>query len=114
MSVSAIGFDADDTLWRHADYYLVAEARLKALLAPSIGAEALMDRLREVERRNLPLYGFGAKGFTLSMVETAIAVAGEDAPIGLAREILEAGRDLLLHPIEPLPHVRETLAELSS
>ena len=114
MTISAIGFDADDTLWRHAEFYLRAEDRLSALLAPSGNGEALIGRLREIERRNLPLYGFGAKGFTLSMIETAIAVAGEGAPIALVTEILAAGRTLLLHPIEPLPHANDTLSKLAT
>jgi putative hydrolase of the HAD superfamily len=112
-AVSAIGFDADDTLWRHAEFYLRAEDRLTALLAHCSKSEDLIGKLREVERRNLPLYGFGAKGFTLSMIETAIGVADEGAPVELIQEIIAAGRELILHPIEPLPHARETLAQLS-
>jgi putative hydrolase of the HAD superfamily len=111
--LSAIGFDADDTLWRHADFYLQAEERLIALLAGDGAREDILRKLREVEARNLPLYGFGVKGFTLSMTETAIEATGGRAPAALIGEILASGRELLRHPIEILPEVRETLAALA-
>jgi putative hydrolase of the HAD superfamily len=110
--LSAIGFDADDTLWRHADFYLRAEARLAALLAESGAPESILRKLREVELRNLPLYGFGVKGFTLSMIETAIAATGGRASAALIGAIIETGRELLRHPIEILPDVRATLEAL--
>jgi putative hydrolase of the HAD superfamily len=111
--LSAIGFDADDTLWRHADFYLQAEERLVALLAECGAREDILRKLREVEARNLPLYGFGVKGFTLSMTETAIEAAGGRASAALIGEILASGRELLRHPIEILPEVRETLTALA-
>jgi putative hydrolase of the HAD superfamily len=111
--LSAIGFDADDTLWRHADFYSRAEERLVALLAGHRAAEAVLLELRAVELRNLPLYGFGVKGFTLSMIETSIEATEGKASAAMIGEIVAAGRELLRHPIEILPHVRETLATLA-
>lgn len=111
--LSAIGFDADDTLWRHADFFLQTEARLTALLAGHGAPDHVLLKLREIELRNLPLYGFGVKGFTLSMIETSIAVSGGEASAAVIGEILAAGRALLRHPIEVLPHVRETLRALA-
>jgi putative hydrolase of the HAD superfamily len=111
--LSAIGFDADDTLWRHADFYLQAEERLVALLADHGAREDILRKLREIEARNLPLYGFGVKGFTLSMTETAIEATDGRASAALIGEILASGRELLRHPIEILPEVRETLAALA-
>jgi putative hydrolase of the HAD superfamily len=113
MSLSAIGFDADDTLWRHAHFYQCAEERLVALLAGYGAREGVFSALREVERRNLPLYGFGVKGFTLSMIETALETTGGRSPTALIGEILASGRELLRHPVEILPHVRETLGQLA-
>jgi putative hydrolase of the HAD superfamily len=110
--LSAIAFDADDTLWRHEHFYRLTEERLVALLADHGPAEPILRKLREVERRNLPLYGFGVKGFTLSMTETAIEVTGGRAPAALIGEILASGQELLRHPLEILPHVRETLEAL--
>jgi putative hydrolase of the HAD superfamily len=111
--LSAIGFDADDTLWRHADFYLQAEERLVARLAGHGGRQDILLKLRQIEARNLPLYGFGVKGFTLSMAETAVEATGGQAPAAMIGEILASGRELLRHPIEILPHVVETLAKLA-
>jgi putative hydrolase of the HAD superfamily len=114
MSVSAIGFDADDTLWRHAQFYLQAEERLASVLGDYAESEGVLLKLRDAERRNLPLYGFGVKGFTLSMIETAIEASAGRAPATLIAEILASGRELLRHPLEIMPHVRETLAVLAA
>ena len=111
--LTAIGFDADDTLWRHEDFYRQTEERLIARLAEHGGSAELSLKLLEIERRNLPLYGYGVKAFTLSMIETAIEASGGRAPAALIDEILAAGRELLRHPIEVFPHVRETLTELA-
>ncbi|MGO4567790.1 HAD family hydrolase [Rhizobium sp. 2YAF20] len=110
---SLIGFDADDTLWEHADFYRQAEQRLINLLAGFGDDAEITKKLREVELRNLPLYGFGVKGFTLSMIETTIELTGGRAPLSLIKSIISSGHELLKHPIELLPHVAETLAELS-
>jgi putative hydrolase of the HAD superfamily len=113
-SISAIGFDADDTLWRHADFYLEAENRLVELLSDREAPAGVIKHLREVEHKNLALYGFGAKGFRLSMIETALALAASPARKELVAEIIAAGQELIWHPIELLPHVQETLAMLAS
>lgn len=67
----------------------------------------------EAEKRNLGRYGFGIKGFTLSMIETAIEITNDRVPASVIRQILEAGREMLEHPVETLPHVRETLERLT-
>jgi putative hydrolase of the HAD superfamily len=112
-SLTAIGFDADDTLWQHEHFYQQTTDRLLARLADHGEPEALSLKLLEIERRNLPLYGFGVKGFTLSMIETAVETTEGRVSAALIAEILAAGRELLRHPIEVLPHVRETLADLA-
>ncbi len=108
-ALSTIGFDADDTLWQNEQFYRLTEARFAELLADYAAAEHLSERLLEAERRNLRHYGFGIKGFTLSMIETAIEVTGGRVPAPVIGDILEAGRDMLSHPVETLPHARETL-----
>ncbi len=112
-SLSAIGFDADDTLWQNEQFYRLTEARFTALLADYAEPADLSRKLLEAERRNLKLYGFGIKGFTLSMVETAIEVTGGRVPSKVIGDILAAGRDMLVHPVETLPHARDTLERLS-
>lgn len=112
-SITAIGFDADDTLWQNEQFYRLTEQRFLDLLAEHGDREHIASRLNEAERRNLKLYGFGIKGFTLSMVETAIELTKGQIPATAISEILAAGRDMLVHPVETLPHVRETLEQLS-
>jgi putative hydrolase of the HAD superfamily len=111
--LTAIGFDADDTLWQNEQFYRLTEKRFTALLADFAEPEHLSERLLESEKRNLQVYGFGIKGFTLSMIETAIQVTEGRVPATVIREIVEAGRDLLGHPVEPLPHARAALEALS-
>ena len=110
--ITTIGFDADDTLWHHERHYHFTQERFAELLSPFCEPEKLSESLIAAERRNLGHYGYGVKGFTLSMIETAIEVSGGKAPASLIAEILEAGRDLLAHPIVCLPGVGETLAAL--
>jgi putative hydrolase of the HAD superfamily len=71
-------------------------------------------RLAAVERRNLGLYGYGVKGFTLSLIETAMELTGGEPPGRIIADILAAGREMLGHPVEPLPGVEHALAELAS
>ena len=110
-SLTTIGFDADDTLWQNERFFRFTEARFTALLADHGDEQAISKRLLEAERRNLKFYGYGIKGFTLSMIETALEVTDGRVPPKVIGEILGLGRDMLSHPIEPLPHVRETLAD---
>lgn len=111
--ITTVGFDADDTLWHNETIFRLTQERFRGLMAPHAPPEALDAKLAEVERRNLSLYGYGVKGFTLSMIETAMELTGAEAPGRLVADILAAGREMLSHPVEPLPGVREALADLS-
>jgi putative hydrolase of the HAD superfamily len=111
--LTTIGFDADDTLWHNERFFKLTQDRFAELLAGYSEWESLEERLLAAERRNLAHYGYGIKGFTLSMIETAIEVTDGTLPASVIGEILEAGRDMLSHPVEPLPHVEETLAALA-
>jgi putative hydrolase of the HAD superfamily len=82
---------------------------VRDLLADEVPAEVLDTRLLEVERANLELYGYGAKAYTLSLIETAIELAGSRLSIGDVQALLDAGKDLLAHPIELLPGAREAV-----
>lgn len=110
--ITSIGLDADDTLWQNEQFFKLTEGRFKALLADYAAPDDLGARLLETERRNLDRYGYGIKGFTLSMIETAIEVTESRVPAKVIGEILASGREMLRHPVETLPHVRETLEEL--
>lgn len=111
--ITTLGFDADDTLWQNEQYYKLTEARFTELLADHGEAPVVSGRLLEAERRNLKLYGYGIKGFTLSMIETAIEVTDRRVAVDVIDRILAIGRDLLSHPIEPLPHARVALEQLA-
>jgi putative hydrolase of the HAD superfamily len=112
-SLSTIGLDADDTLWQSEHFFKLTEARFMELLAEYAEGADLSARLLQAEKRNLQFYGFGTKGFVLSMIETAIDVTNGQVPAPIIQEILGAGREMLAHPILPLPQVRETLENLS-
>lgn len=111
--LTTIGFDADDTLWQNEQFFRITEKRFAALLADHAAEEHISARLLEAEKRNLAVYGFGIKGFTLSMIETAIEITEGRAPASVIAEILAAGREMLSHPIEALPHARETVEKLA-
>ncbi len=111
-SITTIGFDADDTLWGHEEFYQLTQAQFALLLSEFVDPSVTDERLLETERRNLKTYGYGVKSFTLSMIETAIEVTDGKIDASVIAAILERGRDLLAHPIEPLEGVRETLTAL--
>ena len=111
--IQTIAFDADDTLWHNETLFVVTQAEISALLQPYAEESTLQPRLYETEMRNLRLYGYGAKGFTLSMIETAIEISEGRVTAREIQAILDGGKALLAHPVELLPGVRETLEALS-
>ena len=111
--LQTIGFDADDTLWHNERFFKLTQDRFEELLSDYTDKSLLHDRLIAAERRNIGHYGFGVKGFVLSMIETAIDVTDGAVPGHVIRKILDAGQDMLAHPIELLPHVRATVETLA-
>jgi putative hydrolase of the HAD superfamily len=109
MRAWTIGFDADDTLWHNERFFRATEDRFLDLLAEHMEGSNLRARLLDAERRNLGLYGFGIKGFVLSMIETAVEVTEGRVPGAVVGEILAMGREMLGHPVELLPHAREAV-----
>jgi putative hydrolase of the HAD superfamily len=108
-NVTVIGFDADDTLWQNEQFFQMTQERFTALLADYADPDHLAERLLDAERRNLGHYGFGIKGFMLSMIETAIEITEDRVPAHVIRRIIEAGQEMLSHPIELLPQAREAV-----
>jgi len=111
--LSTIAFDADDTLWENEAFFRMTQERFAQLLAQYTDADHLADRLLAAERRNLGHYGFGIKGFVLSMIETAIEVTEERVPASVIKELIAAGQDMLQHPIHLLDGAAETVAQLA-
>lgn len=112
--LTTIGFDADDTLWQNETFFRITQDRFAELLANEAAPEHLTERLHEAERRNLGHYGFGIKGFMLSMIETAIEVTDGRVQASVIAEIMAAGREMLQHPVHLLPHAREAVTELAA
>ena len=113
-ALTTIGFDADDTLWHNERFFRITQERFAELLADFTPKDHLEERLLDAERRNVGHYGFGIKGFVLSMIETAIEVTEEKVPASVIGELMAAGREMLEHPIELLPHAREAIEVLAS
>lgn len=112
--ITTIGFDADDTLWQNEAFFRLTQDHFTDLLRDYANPDHLHDRLLEAERRNIGAYGFGVKGFTLSMIETAIEITEGRVPATVILEILGAGRALLEHPVQLLPHAEATVRALSA
>lgn len=111
--LSTIGFDADDTLWQNETFFRMTEQRFTELLSGHGEHQVISARLLDAERRNLRVYGFGVKGFTLSMIETALEVTDNQVSPAVIAEILGFGRQMLRNPVETLPGVRQTLDALA-
>ncbi len=113
MTITTVGLDADDTLWHNESIFRLTQDRFAELLSPFAEPEALRAHLAEVEAKNLAHYGYGVKGFTLSMIETAVEFAAGHDATAVVREILAAGREMLAHPVETLPGVAQVLPVLA-
>jgi putative hydrolase of the HAD superfamily len=114
MPFDLIAFDADDTLWHSEGVFVVSQEMFRSLLEPYLDNGVDLDaRLAETELRNLAHFGYGVKGFTLSMIETAIEVTDGRVTAREIGELVERGKEMMAHPVELLPGVAETLALLS-
>ena len=112
--ITTIAFDADDTLWENERYFKLTEVKFAELLTDYISADQLSQCLLETERRNLARFGYGAKGFVLSLIETAIEVTDRQVSANIIEQIMQLGFEISEQPVHILPHVSETLIELST
>jgi putative hydrolase of the HAD superfamily len=113
MKLSAIGFDADDTLWHNETLYNTTQARFRDLLSAYHQPEWIDRKLYETEMANLNSYGYGIKSFALSMIETAIELTEGRITGREVNRIIDFAKEMQASPVQPLPCVRNTLAELS-
>jgi len=113
QKLTTIGFDADDTLWQNEEFFRLTQDRFAELLADYAEPDHLAQRLLRSERKNLGQYGFGIKGFVLSMIETAIDVTDQQVPATVIAEIISAGQEMLRHPIHLLPGAKDAVARLA-
>src|SRR3712207_5703803 len=109
-----IAFDGDDTLWHNETLFSMTQDRFRALLTRhmDLPSHEIDARLIATERRNLTVYGYGIKGFVLSMVETAIQITEGRIPAKDIQAILDFGRAMLEHPVELIEGAEEVLHSL--
>ena len=112
MIQKIIAFDADDTLWHNEPYFDEAQERFCALFQDFASSQEILGLILNHQVKNLPLYGFGIKAFTLSMIETALQLTQHNITGKGIEKILAIGKDLLEKPVELLPNVESVLQEL--
>jgi putative hydrolase of the HAD superfamily len=112
MDIKVIAFDADDTLWVNEPYFQNTEKKFCTLLEEFLPQHTLSRELLKIEIENLALYGYGIKGYILSMIEAALKVSDNTISIEAIDKIIGYGKELLNEPIELLDNVEEVLFAL--
>jgi putative hydrolase of the HAD superfamily len=110
--IRVIGFDADDTLWVNEPNYQQTEIEFCRIMQPWVSREKTSLELFSTEMANLELYGFGAKGFVLSMLETASRVTENQISATDLFKIIQLGKELLDKDVELLEGVKSVLESL--
>ena len=112
MNLKVIAFDADDTLFVNEPYFQETEQKFCALMSDYLSEQGLSQELFKTEVDNLNLYGYGIKGYTLSMIEAAMKISNNTLSVEAIEKIIVYGKELLQRPIELLDGVEETLKSL--
>jgi putative hydrolase of the HAD superfamily len=112
MNPKIIAFDADDTLWHNEPYFDEAQAKFCELFADYASKQEILQLILSHQVKNLPLYGFGIKAFTLSMIDSALELTNHQISGQGIQKIIDIGRDLLQIPVELLPEVEDVLQQL--
>lgn len=112
MTPKIIAFDADDTLFVNEPYFQETEHKFCELMSDYLSQQGLSQELFKIEIQNLDLYGYGIKGYVLSMIEAAIKISNNTISIEVIEKIIEYGKELLQKPIELLDDVEQTLQAL--
>lgn len=111
-AIKVVGFDADDTLWVNETYFRKAEEEFASLLDGFETKNKIDQELFKMEMKNLELYGYGIKGFMLSMVESALEISNNTVSQATLTELLNLGKKMISHPVELLDDVKEVLESL--
>lgn len=112
QDIKVIGFDADDTLWVNEPYFQETEEKFCELMSPYLSRHSLSQELFKTEIANLKLYGYGIKGYILSMVEAALVISNNTISVDIVEKIIQYGKELLEKPIELIDDVEHTLEAL--
>ncbi len=111
--LKVIAFDADDTLWVNETFFRDAEVAFAKHLSAYGDEDEIVQKLLDTEIKNLDTYGYCIKGFTLSMLETAHRLMGDQMQADTIDFILNKGKEMLAEPVELLPHIEEVLEQLA-
>jgi putative hydrolase of the HAD superfamily len=113
--IEMVAFDGDDTLWHNESYFSVTQDKFRHIMGPYLGGvDDVGTHLLDTELRNLRIYGYGIKSFTLSMVETAIEISGGRVTSNEIGAILAAGKEMLAHPVVVLEGAVEAIEAVSA
>lgn len=107
--ITHIAFDADDTLWAHENVFVDAKKTATALLKPYLGERDIEAELYRFEKKNLAIFGYGIKGFMLSLIETAIELSEGKITGNEIQQIISMGKEMIGHPINLLHYVKEAI-----
>ena len=113
MQLDIIALDADDTLWHNESMFSLTQAKFLELLAGDHSPELIERKLYETELRNLNNFGYGIKGFTLSMIETALELTNHQVSGAIIQQILDLAKAMVHAPVELLDHVAEVVPWLA-
>lgn len=111
--IKVIAFDADDTLWVNETLFRQAERDFCVLLKDFLQEDECNRMLYEMEMKNLPLYGYGIKPFTLSLIEAAITFSNGKVPVQIIQQIIDLGKAMLNEPVVLIEGIEDTLQALS-
>jgi len=114
--IDLVGFDGDDTLWRSQEFYDDAQAAFEGILGRYVDltADGLRASLLATERGNIALFGYGAKGMALSMIESAIELTDGRIEARDIHRIVRLAKDVLSHPVDLLPGIREAVEAVAA
>jgi putative hydrolase of the HAD superfamily len=114
MNNRIIAFDADDTLWHNESFFRETELKFCSLFEDYLPQHTVLRELLTTEIKNIALYGYGIKGFMLSMIETAMRITDNTLPVNSIEKIIGYGKELLEKPVEIIDGVEEVLKELKA
>ena len=112
MTIKVIGFDADDTLWHNEDTFHKVEKYFCQML-PDKCPVLIKEHLLKIETDNLSCYGYGVKGFILSLIETYLKINDGQFENGKMEKLLILGKEMLDSPVRLLPYAQNSLKMLS-
>ncbi|MCS4237228.1 putative hydrolase of the HAD superfamily [Myroides gitamensis] len=112
--IKVVAFDADDTLWINEPFFREAEQQFCILMEDYLTHQSISQILFKTQVDNLPLYGYGIKGFTLSMIESAEIISKGTLNVKIIDKIVKIGKGLLTKPVELIDDVEAILQELQT